>query len=453
MMPLSLRQVRDWTDGDSQHCDLRMTVKRVTIDSREAGPGVLFVALPGTRTNGHAYVDEVWRLGGTAIVQRGFSRVGGPMIRVDSPLAAMGQLLSRYIADRQITVVGVTGSVGKTSVKELSAAVLRTRYVTTSSLGNYNTVIGLPLSFFSGDPATTHFVAEMGMRGPGEILELTRIAPPDVVVISTIGPSHLELMGSMQAIQRAKGEILQGLKSSGLAVLNRDNPWVRELGEATVKRVAWFGTGGDDDARILSAEVHAEYTEVRLAVERRPMTVRLPWLGAHNAANVAAAVLVGRELGISPEEAAHGISQVDKGRSRIRVVTLDGITVLEDVYNSSPLSAKAALDVLATRPGRRVAVIGDMLELGAAEATGHREVGEHAQGRADLLLAVGARARSTFDAAQSARVPVEWVETREQAVDWLQTNLRSGDTVLLKASRGLEFERITDSLSQRGAPR
>jgi UDP-N-acetylmuramoyl-tripeptide--D-alanyl-D-alanine ligase len=453
MISLTLRQVQEWTGGESSQCDLNMAVQRLTIDSRDAGPGVLFVALPGTRTDGHAFVEEVWRAGGTALVRRDFAFRGGPIIRVDSPLQAMGQLLLRYVTDHRITVVGVTGSVGKTSIKELSAAVLRTRYVTTPSLGNYNTVIGLPLSFFAGDPATTHFVAEMGMRGAGEILQLTRIAPPDVAVISTIGPSHLELMGSMEAIQRAKGEILQGLKTSGLAVLNRDNPWVRELGEGTGKRVAWFGSSTDAAARVVDAQVRTDHTEIRLVVYDKPLTIRLPWLGVHQAANVAAAVLVGYELGIELDEAAYGVAQVEAGRSRIHVVPLDGITVLEDVYNSSPLSAKAALDVLSSRTSRRVAVIGDMLELGSAEAEGHREVGEHARGRADVLLAVGQRSRHTFEAARLVGVDAHWVETRDAAAAWLKANLSAGDTVLLKASRGLEFERLTQGLADRRAAR
>lgn len=448
MMRITLGQVQNWTGGKRMHCDASTRVQKLTIDSREAGPGVLFAALPGTRTNGHEFVRDVWAAGGVALVRDDFADRTGPQIRVPSPLNAMGHLLRCYIDDNQIVVVGVTGSVGKTSIKELSTAVLRQRYSTTSSLGNYNTVIGLPLSFFAGDPNTTHFVAEMGMRGSGEIRQLTRIAPPDVAVISTIGPSHLEMMGSMQAIQAAKGEILEGLKPGGLAVLNADNRWVRELGEQQKSRVAWFGRTADADVRIESAEVGEDATNIGLRVAGQLTSVRLPWLGAHHAYNVAAVILVGLELGMSLHDVVAGVEQADRTRSRIHVLSLGDVTVLEDVYNASPLSAKAALDVLAGRSGRRIAVLGDMLELGAEEISGHQEVGSHAVGRVDRLLAVGPRAQHTFATARAAGVDAWWVPSCQEAADWLKSEVQSGDVILLKASRGLQFEWLKERLAE-----
>ncbi len=448
MMPLTFRQVAEWTRGEILQCDPNQSVQKLSIDSRESAPGVLFVALGGTRTDGHAFVRDVWQAGGVALVRRDFPDRSGPQIRVESPLQAMGRLLRTYIDRQHITVVGVTGSVGKTSVKELSAACLRQRYTTTSSLGNYNTAIGLPLSFFAGPPNTTHFVAEMGMRAPGEILQMTQIAPPDVAVISTIGPSHLEQMGSIEAIQSAKAEILHGLKPGGLAVLNHDNAWVRELGENTSKRVFWFGSAPTADARVISASLEADHTLIDIDLADRRVRVRLPWLGVHHAANVAAALLVSRELGVSLDAAVAGVEGIDAGRSRIRVVNLGGVTILEDVYNASPLSTKAALDVLKSRPGRRIAVLGDMLELGSEEVSGHRQVGEHAAQSADVLLAVGTRSRHAFEAAKSRGLTAEWVPSRDEAADWLTAHVRAGDVVLLKASRGMEFERLTERLCE-----
>lgn len=450
MIPLTFGQVEKWTGGESLRCPLDQEVTKLAIDSRESGPGVLFCALPGTRTDGHAFVEEVWRRGGVALVRKDFPNRTGPQIRVDSPLDAMGRLLRRYIDKHGIAVVGVTGSVGKTSVKELSAAVLRQRYVTTSSLGNYNTAIGLPLSFFAGSRDTTHFVAEMGMSAPGEIRQLTEIAPPDVAVISTIGSSHMEKLGSMEAIQRAKDEILQGLKPNGLAVLNRDNHWVRELGERTSRRVVWFGAQTGVDARVESAMVTATHTVMELVIHGRAVKVRLPWLGAHQSRNVAAALLVGQELGVSLDEAVAGMETIDAARSRIHLETVGAISLMTDLYNASPLSAMAALDVLHSRSGRRVAVIGDMLELGDAEIAGHRQVGEYMHGRADLLLAVGPRAHHTYEAAQQAGVAADWVRTREDAFLWLAEHLCRGDVVLLKASRAMQFEWLAERLRDWG---
>ncbi len=450
MISLTYNDVRRWTGGELEQLQPDAVVGRLTIDSREAGPGYLFVALPGTNTDGHVFVQEVWRAGGVAMVRRDFREAGGPLVRVDSPLEAMGELLRGYITEHQVTVVGVTGSVGKTSVKELTAAVLSQRFCTSASLGNYNTAIGLPLSFFVGPEDTTHFVAEMGMSARGEILKMTGIAPPDVAVISTIGPSHLEKLGSMEAIQAAKGEILVGLKPDGLAVLNHDNHWVRELGEKTPRRVAWFGTDAALDGQVLGAQVEEDHTLITVRIHGEKTVVRLPWLGAHQGHNVAASLLIGRHLGLTLEEAVAGIESVDAGRSRIRVVSSGRWTLLEDVYNASPLSIEAALDVLKTRPGRRVAVLGDMLELGDEEVPGHQRVGEYAVGRADLLLAVGERSQYLYERAAAKGLDGAWVATRDEALAWLNQHLRPGDVILLKASRGMQFEWLAHRLEERG---
>jgi UDP-N-acetylmuramyl pentapeptide synthase len=197
------------------------------------------------------------------------------------------------------------------------------------------------------------------------------------------------------------------------------------------------------DVRVTQASVGESATEIGLEAFGQPVTIRLPWLGAHHAYNVAAALAVGRELGISLEEARHGMGAVQAERSRIKVLHLRDITLLEDVYNSSPMSAKAALDVLASRTGRRLAVLGDMSELGQEEISGHRDVGTYALGRADVVLAVGSRAHHVFEAAHQAGVEAYWQPTRETAAEWLLANLRAGDVVLLKASRGMEFEWLT----------
>ncbi|MCY0880175.1 MAG: UDP-N-acetylmuramoyl-tripeptide--D-alanyl-D-alanine ligase [Firmicutes bacterium] len=452
MIPLTFATVQEWTEGVAYHCSLERSVAGLTIDSRQVARDTLFVALPGTRTDGHAFVEAVWRAGGVALVRRNFWDWRGPQIRVDSPLAAMGRLLRRYLEAHGVTVVGVTGSVGKTSVKELITQVLRQRYATTASLGNYNTAIGLPLSFFAGEAGVTHFVAEMGMSGPGEIRRMTTIAPPSVAVISTIGPSHLERLGSMQAIQQAKGEILEGLKPDGVAILNGDNPWVRELGERCAKTVWWFGRAFAPDARVIDAFVEESATMIQVEVHGRMVKVRLPWVGVHHAENVAAALLAGEWLGVDLEEAARGLERISGQRSRIQIYQRGGITILEDVYNASPLSTKAALDVLASRRGRRLAVLGDMLELGSEEVAGHQEVGAYCRGRADLVLAVGPRARWIFEAAQASGVNTAWVERREEAWQWLQDAVKPGDAILLKASRGMHFEWLAERLREGVAP-
>lgn len=455
MMRLTYKEVIDWTGAVGYGVEQTRPVASVTIDSRVVEPGTLFVALPGSRTHGHQFVPEVWRRQGVALVEPQFPLYDGPRLTVPSPLDALGELMRRYIVEHGVTVVGVTGSVGKTSTKELCHAVLSTTFACASSIKNYNTAIGLPLSFFQAPAGTTHFVAEMGMSAAGEIRRLTQLAPPQVAVITTIGSSHLEKLGSMEAIQAAKGEILENLSPTGTAVLNADNPWVRALGERLPRgRVLWFGRDPGADAQILQAHLGiAHTTHVTLGVEGRQVTLRLPWLGVHHAFNVAAAVLVGRTLGVSWEHIEAGIAAVPVSSSRIQQYPVGTLTIVEDAYNSSPVSMKAALEVLAAQPGRRVAVLGDMFELGAEEETGHREVGSYCAGRADWLVGVGTRARWIVEAARAQGVPCQWAATLDEALTVLKTGLQAGDTVLLKASRGMALERLAERLKEWGGPR
>lgn len=453
MIRLTLGQMQQWTDATALDCRPDQVVGRLTIDSRHVLPGDVFIALPGEHTDGHAFVESVWKAGAAALVAEGFPLRGGPLLMVKSPLEAVGQMLRRYIADHGVTVVGVTGSVGKTSVKELCRAVVSETSATAFSLGNYNTAIGLPLSFFAGPEDPRYFVAEMGMSALGEIRRLTTIAPPSVAVITTIGPSHLEKLGSMDGIKKAKGEILEGLIPGGVAVLNRDNRWVRELGEAlSSHEVRWFGTTEDCDAQVISSRLADNRTEIVLKVDGVLEEISLPWLGIHQGMNVAAAFLVGRSLSMGADTIRRGIEGVSSESSRIRHTVVGTISLLEDIYNASPVSAMAALDVLGAQTGRRVAVLGDMYELGEVEETGHREVGQYASRQADCLIGVGPRMR--WAVAEASRLGVEayGFDTREEAMEWLRNHLVHHDVVLLKASRGMEFERLVEALHTWGGP-
>jgi UDP-N-acetylmuramoyl-tripeptide--D-alanyl-D-alanine ligase len=318
-----------------------------------------------------------------------------------------------------------------------------------ASWGNYNTAIGLPLSYFRARPNITHFVAEMGMSALGEIRQMTRMAPPTVSIITAIGPSHLQRLGSMQAIQQAKGEILEGVKPDGVVILNADNRWTRELGERHRKTpVRWFGTGPDADARLWTSELVAEGTRIAVEVQGQKVTLTLPWLGTHHGLNVACALLTAQVLGVPVAEAARALERIDPQRSRIRVSHWHGVTVLEDVYNASPASMVAALEVLARQPGRKIAVLGDMLELGSCEQAGHQLVGEKAAQVADWIVGVGPRARWMVEAAQQqGHAQTVACANHDQALRWLQAMLADGDVVLFKASRSMALERLVEQLT------
>lgn len=454
MMRITFDQAAAWANASPWKVDGGQTITKVTIDSRDVCPQSLFVALPGQRTHGNRFVTDVWKKGAVALVDSNFADRGGPLLVADDPLAALGRMMRRAIDAHGVSVVGITGSVGKTSAKELCSAVLSTRFVTAHSLGNYNTAIGLPLSYFSAPPGISHFVAEMGMSAAGEILQMTAIAPPEIAVITMIGPSHLEKLGSMEAIQAAKGEILQGLLPSGTAVLNYDDLRVRALGEGLQGHdVRWFGRTPGLDAVIQDAVLENGITKMSITVYGERVVVRLPWQGTHHAYNVAAALLTGHYYGIDANLMCQGLEAISPSRSRIQVHKLGSVTLLEDAYNSSPLSAKAAIDVLSSYPGRRVAVLGDMLELGAAEEEAHREVGRYAAERAHWVIGVGKRAQWIVEQARQAGTPTQWMADREQALQWLEQWLVPGDTLLLKASRAMQLDQLSESLRRWGGPR
>lgn len=455
MMVVRFQDVVSLCSARSVGVNLEDVLQDITITSQDVTPGALFVALPGSRTHGHQFVPEAWSRGGVAMVERTFTPISGPALVVKSPLLAMGQLVHGLIKARQISVVGITGSVGKTSVKELIAAALRSRFVVGKSQGNYNTAIGIPLSFLRSPNEMTHFVAEMGMRALGEITALTMIAPPDVAVMTNIGPNHLESLGSIKNIQRAKGEILDGLKVGGTAVLNADDPLVRELGENVKdRRVLWFGHNSGD-VLIEHVLLKEQETEIILRFQGQTITIRIPWLGEHHGPNVAAAFLAGTALGLCPEEIIQGLEHVDPGTSRLQLHSIGSLTIIADYYNASPLSMTMSLGVLKAQKQalRRIAILGDMLELGDQEHAGHSHVGQVASYHADVILAVGSRAQWIAQAANQLRPhSALWVSNLTEAFKWLKGNGRPGDAILLKASHGMNFEELYQKVLEWGGP-
>ncbi|MCY0886385.1 MAG: UDP-N-acetylmuramoyl-tripeptide--D-alanyl-D-alanine ligase [Firmicutes bacterium] len=451
-MRLSYGQLAAWSGGRLEAWDPDAMVADMVIDSRAAGPGGCFWALPGEHTHGRLFVHEAWARGAVAACDP-LAGSGGPALRLADPLEGLGRFLRAALEAGRVTVVGVTGSVGKTSVKELTAAALRSRFRVAQSEGNYNTAIGLPLSFFRGPEDATHFVAEMGMRGPGEIRALTRLARPRVAIITTIGPSHLERLGSLEAIADAKAEILDGLEPGGVAILNRDDPRVWALA-ARVRQGTVVGVGeAAGDVRVRSVETLPAGTRVELEEGGRTAVVTLPWLGRHQALNAALAAAAARVLGLGWPEVVQGLEAVEPGRARLRRQTVGRLTVLEDVYNASPASMEAALKVLEAAGGRRVAVLGDMLELGSLEEAGHRTVGSRAGTVAEVVVAVGRRARALAEAATAAgQAQVYWEPDAGHALERLQAVLAPGDTVLFKASRAMAFERLVEAVRAWGGP-
>jgi UDP-N-acetylmuramoyl-tripeptide--D-alanyl-D-alanine ligase len=458
----------DWPWPDSGESPLA----DVVVDSRLANTGSLFVALPGERTDGHLFVGDAFARGAqVALVQQrvdepvpvlsvaetldSASAVRPPLcLLVEDTLAAL-QALAAYWRGQQsgCRVVGITGSVGKTTTKELVAAVLGQHFETLKSEGNYNNEIGLPLTMLRLHPGVKWAVQEMGMYDLGEIAHLASIALPEIGVVTNVGPTHLERLGTVDHIAQAKAELVQALPPHGVAVLNGDDKHVRAMGTLTpAERKLYYGLEPHNDLWADEIETYGlEGLKLRVHFQGQSVYMRLPILGRHSAYGVLAASAVGLTAGLKWDEIISGLRDE---RTRVRLMVVPGLgrsTLLDDTYNASPDSTTAALNLLHELDGPRVAVLGDMLELGSYEVEGHRLVGRRAAEVVDLLVVVGRLGRLIADEALAAGMPesrVHAVGDNEEAVKVLLQSLPEGAVVLVKGSRGMAMEEIVAALAR-----
>jgi UDP-N-acetylmuramoyl-tripeptide--D-alanyl-D-alanine ligase len=394
--------------------------RRVTIDSREVGPGDLFVGLPGSRADGGAFAAAALERGawGTLTTPEHAEQLpaAGVVLEADDPLAALQALATAWRTALGAHVIGVTGSTGKTSTKDLLTGMLRPHRRTVATPQNLNTEIGLPLTILSAPGDTEVLVLEMAMRGAGQIAQLAEIAQPDVGVIVNIGPVHLALLGSIEAIAAAKAELIAGLKAGGTAIVPADEPLLEVGGPHFRDDVTWvtFGPGGDV----------SELGDVRIPFDSR-----------HMRTNALAALAAARAVGVQPSGDIEVRLSARRGQ---RIELASGAVVVNDCYNASPMSMRAALDELSRAPGRRVAVLGDMLELGPEELRYHQEIGAYAREHADVIVTVGPRAAAMAGDLEAV--------TAAEAVDIVRELMRPGDTILVKGSRGVGLEAVAEAL-------
>jgi UDP-N-acetylmuramoyl-tripeptide--D-alanyl-D-alanine ligase len=416
---------------------------RAVIDSRQVQAGDLFVGLAGEREDGGAYAAQALQAGAWGVLvapahaeSLADAEHGAVLVHHD-PLVALQTLASAWRQELGARVVAITGSTGKTSTKDILAAVLAGHLRTVASPQNLNTEIGLPLAVLAAPPGTEALVLELAMRGPGQIAALVAIAQPDVGVIVNVGPVHLKLLGSLEAVAAAKAELIAGLRTDSTVVLPHDEPLLDPHRREDLHTMT-FGAGGD--VRLLAQE----RGEIVIGVGSERIALRPSFAQSHNLRNLLAAVAAARTLGVTPE----GRLQVAFSALRGERHTLpDEIVLIDDCYNANPMSMRAALDDLAaTAPARRVAVLGDMLELGSQAQGFHREVGSYAQERGvELLLAVGELAAEMGEGFQSGEL--HRVPDAQTAAKLLPTLLRSRDTVLVKGSRGVGLELVAQSLT------
>ena len=432
------------------------------MDSRLVEPGNLFVALSGDRTDGHHFLAAAVAAGAAAVLVRrpvddaALRAIGdASIVCVADTLLGLQAIAAAWRARFDPLVVGITGSLAKTSTKDATAAVLAAALPTLKSEGNANNEVGLPLTLLRLGPIHRAAVLEMGMYVGGEIATLAHLARPEIGVVTSIAPVHQERAGSLDAIERAKAELVEALPQDGTAVLNADDERVRLFGSRTHASVIRYGFAADADVtadRVVARGLRGmTFDLVARAPQRTRFTVEIAALGRHSVQNALAAAAVGLLAGIPDEAIAAGLATgwASASAHRGAIVEAPGLMILDDTYNASPPAVLAALEVLASLPGRPVAVLGEMLELGDAHAASHRVVGEAAGRGVTELVVVGDGARGIADGAVAAGLAashVHRVSDRAAAIEVLRAILRPGDAVLVKASRGAALESIVDAL-------
>jgi UDP-N-acetylmuramoyl-tripeptide--D-alanyl-D-alanine ligase len=458
-MKLPLAKVAEFLSATGEF-DLNTVAQGYSIDSRTIQPGELFFAVKGERMDGHDFVSRALEAGAAAAVIRKDQLVRFPvksrLMAVDDTLLG---LQTSATAVRRLwgkKMVAITGSVGKTSTKEAIAHLLSAKYRVHRSKGNFNNHFGLPLGLLKLEPEHEVAVIEMGMSHAGEITALARIALPDGGVVTAVAPVHLENFDSVAGIARAKYELIASLPAGGTAFLNSDDEYVSQFGRDFHGRVVMFGLKPAADVRAENIELKGSAGarfDLMTGSCRQP--VSSPWLGTHNIYNVLAAAAVALQHGITPSEIAEAVLSLPPVDKRGQVLQLGNITVLNDCYNSSPKALMAAVETLASMEGKRhIVVAGEMLELGKTAEQLHRECGHKmAAGKVDFVLGVRGRARALADAARERGLATEFVETPEEAGEWLARETRDGDVVLLKASRGVKLEKALEKWTKRALTR
>lgn len=434
--------------------DKSREVQEITTDSRQAKEGSLFVAIVGERVDAHRFIPAVYEQGALCVLcEKAPEDPKGAYILVDSSLQAVKDIAEFYRQQLDLKVVGITGSVGKTSTKEIIASVLSEKYKVLKTLGNFNNELGLPLTIFRLREEDEVAVLEMGINHFGEMHRLSKVARPDFCVITNIGQCHLEFLGDRDGVLRAKSEIFDFLAEDGKIILNGDDDKLASVVDVQGKKPTFFGLESQ-------REIHAEQVEslglkgvkCRIFVGDESFEVTIPIPGAHMVLNALAATAVGTSMGMTLEQIKRGIEKLESLSGRFHIIEKNGITVVDDCYNANPVSMKASLGVLKDALGRKVAVLGDMGELGEQEKELHAQVGTFA-GTLDIQMCVcvGELSQYLADAAKKENPDLEVyrMKTVEEALEKLPGLIRTGDNVLVKASHFMHFEKIVDALTKK----
>ncbi len=456
MDPLTLSHLATFANGDLSLGTSNVAVSKISTDSRILQPGDLFVALRGENFDGHRFVQMARERGAAAaIVERAWKAktpTAFPLIRVADTLVAYQQIAARYRQSLSLKVIAITGSNGKTSTKDFVAAALGRRFRVTKTGGNFNNHVGLPKTILEASARDEIAVWEIGMNHPGEVAALAKIAVPDVAIITNIGIAHIEFMGTREAIAQEKGALAEAVGPRGTVILNADDPFSHGIAKRTSAKIIFAGTK-EGTVRATDLRQSASGSEFTILEGAHRCRAQLPVPGLHMVQNALLAVAAGRVFGLSIEECAAGLASAPLTKARLQIKTIRGVQFIDDSYNANPESMRAALSTLAEleTDGRRIAVLGQMAELGAESERGHREVGEAAAAlKVDQLIAIGEIAAGIADAAQNAGLEnSRTVASPNEAAEILAEETSSGDLVLIKGSRSARTERVLEEFAKR----
>lgn len=455
MKQMSLKEIAAACSG--QYCGdeklLSTEVNGVAIDSRKIETGYLFIPIKGSRVDGHDFIPQVMEMGALCTLsEKPLDNATYPYILVESCVQALKDLAEYYRKTLSIKIVGITGSVGKTSTKEMIAAVLGQKYRVLKTAGNFNNEIGLPLTIFNIREEHEIAILEMGISDFGEMHRLSKMARPDICVITNIGLCHLENLKNRDGILKAKSEIFDFMQPDAKIILNGDDNKLITLTDVKGKKPAFFGLSTSFDAFADHIHSHSlKGVSCTLHFGDISIDTLIPIPGLHMVHNALAGALVGRELGLSADEIKAGIESLTPVSGRNNMISTDTLLIIDDCYNANPVSTCASLDVLSTADSRKVAILGDMFELGKNEKEMHRQVGIHAaEKEIDLIICIGLLSEETAKAAKqaSAKSTVVYFPTKSMFFAHMEKLLQKNDTVLVKASHGMEFPEIVKQLQK-----
>lgn len=444
MERISLSQIASYLNIEENFADTE--ISGVEKDNRKVKPGDLFVAIRGENFDGHDFAASAVENGAVAVLCERELNLKVPCLIVENTVLGLQKIASGYRNNFTPKVVGVTGSVGKTTTKEMIASVLSEKYNTLKTEGNLNNEIGLPFTVFNLNTSHEAAVIEMGMNHFGEISRLTHVARPDIAVISAIGESHIEFLGSKEGILKAKLEILEGLSENGTVILNGDDEYLWSLRGKLPFKTVYYGSE-NSDVDLFAIKTDSSINEIIFKIREIPnFEFIINCGGEHNLKNSLAAVAVGLELGVSTEQIKAGLLKFENTGMRQKIIEKNGRKIICDCYNANPDSMRAALKLLSAAQGRKIAVLADMLELGESSISAHIELGETAVKSADIIMVTGNMRDLVAQGAKGHNVYT--FEDTDALSLKLKEIWQEGDTILVKASRGMRLERVVEKVCE-----